>query len=309
MTQPQGRILVVDDELDLLDILGDFLQEQGYGVAMAVDGLRALELLREDSGFDLVLSDINMPRMKGFELIHNIRLEYPRIKTALLTAYDVNSYIELAKKYDIGNIIAKTSPFNFNDLRINVRRWITGDIFGLEKCFDPGVQKQTQVITHSNQIERLVQNIFELHQKQPRIDRVKTALREVVVNAVFYGARQEDGSKKDDWVLDVALEPSEHVSVDYASDEGKLGIAIIDQKGRLKKSDVLYWLERNTVRDSKTGFIKSLDDEHGRGLFISREFIDTLVINVDPGKKTEVILLNYFKGNYKGYKPLIINEL
>ena len=78
---------------------------------------------------------------------------------------------------------------------------------------------------------------------------------------------------------------------------------------KLKKSDVLYWLERNISRDPETGLVKSLDDEHGRGLFISREFIDSLIINIKLQEKTEIILLNYFKEKYKGFKPLIINEL
>ena len=305
----KGRILLVDDEPDLLDILGEYLEEKGFSVATAADGLKALEVLAADQNFDLLLSDINMPRMKGFELIHEARKRYPRLKTALITAYDINSYIELAQKYNVGNIIAKTSPFNFNDLRVNVTNWISGDIFGVEKYFAPGVQKETLTLTHSRDIEPFIQRIFDLHQKHPRVERVKTALREIVVNAVYYGARQEDGAKKDEWVLDVELKPEEYVFIEPITDGEKIGISIVDQKGRLKKSDVLFWLERNIVRDPKTGLIKSLDDEHGRGLFITREFIDTLAINVDPGKRTEVVLLNYLKEKFKGYKPLIINEL
>lgn len=305
----KGRILLVDDEPDLLDILGEFLEEQGFSVATACDGLRALELLAKDSAFDLLLSDINMPKMKGFELIHEVRARYPLIKTALITAYDINSYIELASKYNVGNIIAKTSPFNFNDLNVNVSNWVSGDIFGVEKYFSSQMKKETMTLTHSTQIEPYIQKLFELHPKYPRVERVKTALREIVVNAVYYGARNEDGAKKDEWILEVDLQPDEHVFIDHITDGEKVGIAIIDQKGRLKKADVLYWLERNITRDPKTGLIKSLDDEHGRGLFITREFIDTLIINVSPGKRTEVILMNYLQEKYKGYKPLIINEL
>ncbi len=307
--ESNGRILLVDDEPDLLDILGEFLEEQGYSVVTAQDGIRALEILGADQNFDLLLSDINMPRMKGFELIHAVRKSFPNIITALITAYDINSYIELANKYNIGNIIAKTSPFNFPDLRVNVKRWITGEIFGVEKYFSPELKKTTIILKDSKEIEPCVQRLFDNNKQYPRIERIKTALREIVVNAVYYGAKHEDGARKDEWILDVELQEDEYVTIEQISDDDKIGISIMDQKGRLKKSDVLYWLERNIVRNPKTGLIKSLDDEHGRGLFISREFIDTLIINIDPNKRTEVILINYLKEKFKGYRPLIINEL
>ena len=131
----KGKILLVDDEADLLEVLGEFLEDQGFSVTTAKDGVHALEVLGRDSRFDLLLSDINMPRMKGFELIRVVKETYPGMKSALITTYDVNSYIELALKHNVGNIIAKTSPFNFNDFLVNVSSLVSGDIFGLEKYF------------------------------------------------------------------------------------------------------------------------------------------------------------------------------
>lgn len=304
-----GRILLVDDEPDLLEILGDFLSDKGFTVVLAPDGAEALQILSRDPAFDLLLSDINMPRMKGFELLARARALYPGLKSALITAYDINSYIDLAKEHDVGNIIAKTSPFNFNDFLTCVTAWVSGDVFGLARHFKPGTAVERTVLTHSRQIEPVIHKLFAERIRHPRADRVKTALREIVVNAVYYGARQEDGAKKDEWLLDVELAPDEHVFLEYAEDAEKFGIAVIDQKGRLKKSDVLFWLERNIGRDPKTGLIKSLDDEHGRGLFITREFIDSLIINVERGRRTEIILMSYFEGKYKGFKPLLINEI
>ncbi len=69
----QGRssILIVEDNPDMLDFLKRNFEEQ-YNVATATDGLEALELLKKDP-FDLVISDIMMPRMDGFELLRSIR--------------------------------------------------------------------------------------------------------------------------------------------------------------------------------------------------------------------------------------------
>jgi CheY-like chemotaxis protein len=62
------RILLVDDEVDFLDVVGEFLEDEGYEVTTAGNGLDALATLETET-FDLLLSDINMPGMKGFELL------------------------------------------------------------------------------------------------------------------------------------------------------------------------------------------------------------------------------------------------
>ncbi|OGJ84644.1 MAG: hypothetical protein A2268_11515 [Candidatus Raymondbacteria bacterium RifOxyA12_full_50_37] len=305
----QGRILVVDDEVDLLEILSEFLTDKGFTVVTAHDGVEALQTLEKSPAFDLVLSDINMPRMKGFELINQVRKKYPDTKCSLITAYDVNSYIDLAKQYNVGNIFSKTSPFNFPDFLVHVSRLVSGEIFGLEKYFAPAHTIQGIMITNANQIEDAIERIYSAIKDMPKSHKIKTALRELVVNAVYYGAKNEDGAHKDSWKTDMPLESDEYVFITYAFDTEKIGISISDQKGRLKKADVLFWLERNIARDPTTGYVKSINDEHGRGLFISREFIDSLIINVKPGARTEIILLNYNEHKYHGFKPLIINEV
>jgi anti-sigma regulatory factor (Ser/Thr protein kinase) len=186
---------------------------------------------------------------------------------------------------------------------------VSGDIFGLDKYFTETQNETAFTIKHSRDIEQTIKALMAFLAGHPSTDRIKTALRELIVNAVYYGARNEDGARKDEWKMDVPLVPDEYVTVRCLRDAEKAGMGIIDQKGRLKKADVLYWLERNIARDPVTGLVKSLEDEHGRGLFISREFIDSLIINVQPGVKTEIILLSYFIDKYKGFKPLIINEI
>ncbi len=85
------RILAVDDEEAIRVMLQQFLTTLGYEVDTAQDGVEALDML-EKSAYDLVLSDINMPRMKGFELLQKVREKHPGVKRAHITAYDVNDY-------------------------------------------------------------------------------------------------------------------------------------------------------------------------------------------------------------------------
>ena len=66
------QILVVDDEADDLQTMKTILEKEGYGAITSDDGAKALEILEKDS-FDMVLMDIKMPKLSGYELLRLIR--------------------------------------------------------------------------------------------------------------------------------------------------------------------------------------------------------------------------------------------
>jgi CheY-like chemotaxis protein len=78
------RILVVEDEPANLKVLTFFLRDQGYEVEGARDGVEALQV--DKSRFDLVLSDIRMPRMDGVTLVANLLSRVPVTPVFLMTA-------------------------------------------------------------------------------------------------------------------------------------------------------------------------------------------------------------------------------
>lgn len=300
-----ARILVVDDETDFLDVMQEFLEEEGYEVETAQNGEEALKLL-EQGCFDLLVSDINMPGMKGFELLLKASRLYPHLKRILITAYDVRDYIEMSKNYNIGNIITKTTPFNFEEIQVFIDNILTGNIYGLEK-YVRGKIHQSYIRTHSD-ISRTTKEVIEFMKTERNKRKFKQALSEIIVNAFYYGARQENPENKQSWKFDSVLKESEQVIVNWARDSEKTGVSVTDQKGRLTKKDVVYWLERNTTK-GKDGLSIGLTDSHGKGLFIAREVIDRMIINIDPGKRTEIIMVNYEEGLYDGHRPLWIQEL
>ena len=81
-TQQPYKILVVDDEPDVEPLVLQRMRRQiragKYSFVFAQNGLEALERLREDSGIDMVLSDINMPQMDGLTLLEQISKAGPR---------------------------------------------------------------------------------------------------------------------------------------------------------------------------------------------------------------------------------------
>ena len=84
MTAEPKRIVVADDDPSLRHLLVDTLQTIGYYAQGADDGVAALELLGHDR-FDLVISDISMPNMNGYELARKMRRQYPQVRILFIT--------------------------------------------------------------------------------------------------------------------------------------------------------------------------------------------------------------------------------
>ncbi|MEJ2691330.1 MAG: response regulator, partial [Deltaproteobacteria bacterium] len=115
------RILVVEDEFDILEWLSNFLSILGYDHATASDGAEALEHLTKDH-FSIVLTDIVMPRMNGMELLSLVRREYPQTDVIVMTGVvEDYSYPEVIEAGAI-DYIAK--PFHLNELKAKLARVI-----------------------------------------------------------------------------------------------------------------------------------------------------------------------------------------
>ena len=80
------KILVVDDDPIILESLCEFLRLEGYEAVGTAQGERALDLLSND-GFNLVISDVNMPGPDGFELLRMLRKRFPELVVILITGY------------------------------------------------------------------------------------------------------------------------------------------------------------------------------------------------------------------------------
>jgi two-component system response regulator MprA len=78
-------VLVVEDEPVIRELMAILLEDEGYAVRQAVDGLQALEML-EQHGIDLILSDVKMPRLDGASLVHRLRSRGDAIPVVLMSA-------------------------------------------------------------------------------------------------------------------------------------------------------------------------------------------------------------------------------
>ncbi|MBN2705928.1 MAG: response regulator [Deltaproteobacteria bacterium] len=113
------NILVVDDDEGIVEILDDYLRELGYRVVCAANGVEALERL-DEKDFDLLLTDINMPRMNGMELVERIKTREKTPTTIMITAYaSIQSAVDALK---CGVYDYLTKPFVLDEVKNAVSR-------------------------------------------------------------------------------------------------------------------------------------------------------------------------------------------
>ena len=119
MTDPvKYRVLVVDDEESMRDFLSIMLHREGYLVDTAVDGAQAVAHLRTHS-YDLVISDIKMPRMTGLELLAHIKERTPETVVLMVTAFSSTEEAVDAMKQGAYDYITK--PFKNEEIRLIVK--------------------------------------------------------------------------------------------------------------------------------------------------------------------------------------------
>nr|CBX29381.1 hypothetical protein N47_J03620 [uncultured Desulfobacterium sp.] len=119
--EAMGRVLVVDDEEGIRDILADYLTMMDHEVVTAIDGQDALNNLREGH-FDLILSDLIMPKMDGIELLKQALNIDDKIVFIMITGHPtVQTAVEAIKE---GAYDYLTKPFRFDDVQLRINRAI-----------------------------------------------------------------------------------------------------------------------------------------------------------------------------------------
>ncbi|HLE31689.1 MAG TPA: response regulator [Bacteroidota bacterium] len=115
----KNKILVVDDEEALRTVLSSELEGEGYQVSTAGDGEEAIKILGSQQ-FHLILLDIKMPNVDGFEVLKFIKQKQPSTKVIMLTGFaDLKNAIE-SKKLGAEDFVSK--PYDLVDLLTTVER-------------------------------------------------------------------------------------------------------------------------------------------------------------------------------------------
>lgn len=112
------KVLIVEDDAATRRLYKFMLTNGGYPVVEAEDGVAALEQLSQHH-CDLVITDMNMPRMDGMELIQAIRRDYSDLYVILITAFGTPDTEKQARRIGANDYLAK--PFDFEELERRVK--------------------------------------------------------------------------------------------------------------------------------------------------------------------------------------------
>jgi DNA-binding response OmpR family regulator len=113
------KILIVDDDVDIVKIVSAMLGGRGWQVRTALGGEEAVALVRAEPP-DLILLDIMMPRMNGIDVLREIRQLAPAARIVMITAYgDVGSYLDAM---ELGACEYMNKPFESGELLAMIER-------------------------------------------------------------------------------------------------------------------------------------------------------------------------------------------
>lgn len=193
-----AKILVVDDELGLREMLEFELGERGYRVATASNGEEALEKIRAEK-FQLVISDIRMPRMGGMEMLDAIKKTDPGVEVIMSTGFGTIETAVSAMKKGAYDFIQK--PFNLDEILALVEKALEKN----ELKVVLGMYETSKAVMASLKLEELLPLLARLSAQVLRADEASIMLPVPDGSLCVVAAATADGEKLERGAACVAL--------------------------------------------------------------------------------------------------------
>jgi anti-sigma regulatory factor (Ser/Thr protein kinase) len=223
---------------------------------------------------------------------------WPRTKMVLHSTAPTEDYLPLmADRKFLRNVIAKNDePLEPDELIITAEKLLRQDLFGLQKYLLWGVEPYCLQIQDSRRKQDYIHEVSNyatsLGCNERVVELIETIVDELVTNAIYNAPRTTAGEPKYQKLSrrePVVLEPSETGELQFACDGDYIAIALIDPFGALTQETVVSYLNRCLVKGPNQ--ISEASGGAGIGLFRVFQSLSKFVINIEPGKKTEVITL------------------
>lgn len=186
------KILIVDDELQILKSLYRLFLDTNYEVEIAESGARALEML-EDGNFDLIISDMRMPNMDGSVLLNKVKEKYPRILRVILSGYADEKLVFKALQNNTAKLYLY-KPWN-NESLINMinNLFETEAILTANKLLEifNNVEELPTIKDSYQKIILLIENDAEFSAVTKEIEKDQSISTKLlhIANSAFYGLK------------------------------------------------------------------------------------------------------------------------
>lgn len=329
------KLLLVEDVESIQLAIRDFLFSR-FDVQITSTAEQALMILAMSPDIELLITDIKLPEMNGFELGRLARRIRPNIHIIFITSYDVNEFIDVIREHGFTQVITKHGRMSLREIEVTVEKMLSGDIFGVKKYFpnlrELEISAETFPRTFANGTLYTIK-ISSLKQRSEVTDRIaiqlktqkkapeatiKLVLDEITSNAMFRAPVTDNGEYKYQTrnvqhdILqthqDIVLDEEDCYQLQFGVFDEWIVLNCVDPHGRLTKKEILFRLHRHLTMDTKTGLPSGLHDSHGRGIFLLREQLSSLVFNIERGRQTEVMCL-YNTIAAQAYKNISIYEI
>ncbi len=295
MEEPRGNVLVVDRNPAFLSDATRALRGIGCTVLGAREPADARILLPDQPGIDLVFYGFEEaePDVGLLDELHRVR---PGCKVVLVTGARLEEYLpRLLDREHLANFMARTPEADIlEELVVTAQKLLSGDIFGLEKYLLPGVKRNVALVTDSLRKGEYIQDVElycqEIGCRNKVVRAVGEFLDEFLMNALYDAPVDEHGVPlfaKRNRAERVVLNDEQAAVLAWACDGRKLAVSVEDPFGRLSPRKVLEYLQRCFARGDDQ--IESKPGGAGLGLFKIYKALHTFVINLQPGKRTEVV--------------------
>jgi cyclic di-GMP phosphodiesterase len=152
------RILIVDDENVLADLLKEIAAEEGFASESVSNGIECLEKFRDGDFYDVVLLDIHMPKLGGIETLRRLKKLYPDISIIIITASKEFEYARLALKEGAYDYIVK--PFDNSNVKSVISRAVERSRL-INDIKDYQENLERKVLTQANQLISLYADTLE----------------------------------------------------------------------------------------------------------------------------------------------------
>ncbi|MGQ9631963.1 MAG: response regulator [bacterium] len=262
------RLLVVDDDENIAALIKIGLESEGYEVDVAYDGQSALEKVHSNPRYDLIVLDLMMPGLDGYEVCKELKTqrEYNPIPILMLTAK--RSEEDRIQGLRVGADGYMTKPFDLADLSRTVGELV---LEREEMMKSRGIRERVSLsisseIAYLRQVNQLVSKLYSSTDlDEDDIVALDLALNEIGSNAIIHGNR---------------LDPNKIVEISYTMYEDRIELRIRDEG---------LGFEPDSVPDPTSD--ERLYSPSGRGIYMIRKLMDDVKY---LGSGNEVVMTKYF---------------
>lgn len=224
----------------------------------------------------------------------------------LVNSQQANHLLPWIDQLEAVHVMHDDSVQRFNDLHVTLRKLNSGDIFGIEKYFAWSAREHRASLQSSDERDTLYEALNAFTARLCVHGRLRalalTVLDEFVSNALYNAPVDASGVKRFGDLhrtTPVMLGEEERVEVRFCADGRRLGLSVVDPFGSLKMES----LRGTLVRGLRRGAQRWDRDTGGAGLgfFCAFESLSHLVVNVDPGRRTELIGILTLRDTYREF--------